>query len=144
MRKYFIKSILFLMPTIFFHQNSFSAMTDSQVNVIVAYIASSDMMVKLKKSKCGYVIKRTLPTVSSVVSEIKTYLKGEDLNEIISFYNSPEFEVKMKKNDYFIDGFLANSAKDGVDEKTSCGLLLGIVASKDNKAEWEKIKNNIK
>ena len=113
-----------------------------QAKVIGAYLTSTDISAKLKQSPCGYILKKKeLPTLKSRIEEVRANLRGNDLKEYNTFVNSSEFEKKMAKNQDFIDGYLLNIKKDGLDEKTACGLLVGFTTPPALKAEsdWREL-----
>ena len=109
--------------------------TFDRSNVIGAYLASSDMTIKLKSSNCGYIFKKAIPSFKSRLIEVQSYLSGSDLKELNAFVSSSEFNKKMNKNQEFINGYLSSIKKDGIDDKTACGLLVGFITPTSVKAE---------
>jgi hypothetical protein len=101
-----------------------------------AYIAINDLFEKLKKSKCGYVIKKSY-NFKSALNEVTPYLNNKDRNELLLWVSTQKFKNKLAKNDEFINGFLNVAAKD-MDEKTLCGMLVSIAAISHLKAtnDW--------
>lgn len=113
----------------------FAEMPAAQANAIGAYLAASDLMAKLKASRCGYIFRKVVPTLESRIVEVRGTLKGDDLKEFDYYVATSEFKQKMSKNQEFIDGYLLNIKKDGIDDKTACGLLVGFVTPMSVKAE---------
>lgn len=113
----------------------FAAMPFEEAKVLGTHLAAVDVLSKLKSSKCGYIFKKTIPTLDSKILETQHLLKGNDLLDFNSYVLSSEFKAKMLKNQDFIDGSLQNFRKDGMDAKTACGLLIGSFTPISIKAE---------
>lgn len=80
------------------------------------------MMEKLSKSKCGYIVKKPY-SVQSALNEILPYFNSPDKEEVLSFIKSPKFQREQAENEEFMEDFLRAGKRDGLDEKTLCGML---------------------
>lgn len=140
--KHSLQLIPILLMTLSF-KNTY-AITFEQAFITGKYLAYSDLLVKIKNSECGYMLKKPPPPVKKVMNEVKSYLKDADSKELDIYFNSIESEAKMKKNDDLINDSLSNWKKNGMDGKTACGMTVGSLASINPKLEWENIKNNLK
>ncbi len=95
-----------------------------------AYLAATDVMIKLSQSECGYITKEK-PNISlqETTDEILQHLNEQDAKELLSYIESQAFKDQMVENDEFISGFMSVGAEgDELDEKTLCGMLLSNVA----------------
>ena len=135
-----MKKLLFIITAsgIFFLFNSKVLAGDSNFDrskIIGSYLASVDMTAKLKSSKCGYIFKKDIPSFKSRLIEVQSYLSDPELKELNTTITALEFNIKMSKNQDFIDGYLLNLKKDGIDDKTACGLLVGFITATNVKYE---------
>lgn len=125
---------------------SFAEMPLVQAKAIGAYLSAADVMSKLTTSRCGYIFKKKIPSLDSKIVEVQRTLKGNDLKEFNLYTSSTDFKAKMLENQEFIDGYLLNIKKDGIDDKTACGLLVGFFSPLAVKAEkdWREVSNQSK
>jgi hypothetical protein len=110
-------------------------------NALGQYLAAIDILERLSKSKCSYIVRRNF-RVKEAVKEAQKYLNDKDIREFERWLHSSQFKSKMAKNQTFIDGFLRVSIQDGIDEKTACGMLVTTVSTLYKKAEkqWNSAK----
>jgi hypothetical protein len=88
------------------------------------YITASDILIKLKQSKCGYVIKRPVKNIDEVTKEIFSYLNKSDHKAFIEYLNSAEFKTKLQKNNQLINQAISTT-NSATDPSTGCGLAVG-------------------
>lgn len=113
-----------------------------QWKIIGAYLAATDMSLKMKQSVCGYALKkREMPSLKSRIAEVRSYLTSNDLSEFNLYVNSPEFSKKMSRSKEIIDDVFIKLKNEGYDDQTACGLLVGFNSSSALKAEndWREM-----
>ena len=91
------------------------------------YLSAADIQARFKNSKCGYAMKRVPPTIYERRDEILKVLNANDAREFNHYFNSSEFLRLLQSNQDFINQFMRNAVTDGLDRKTSCGMLAGAI-----------------
>ena len=107
------------------------------------YAIINDIFEKLTKSECGYAINKSY-SLNETLNEIFLYLNNEDREEFIAFLDSEKFKNDLAENDSFISGTINAGKKDGLDEKTICGMLVTIASMSYETAQnqWEFAKEH--
>ena len=109
-----------------------------------AYLAATDVMIKLSQSECGYAVKeKSKLSLEDTRNEILQYLNEQDTKEFNSYVESQDFKDQMAENNNFINGFMnAGKGEGELDDKTLCGMLLQNVALQYSaaKQKWEDAK----
>ena len=103
----------------------------------------NDIFEKLTKSECGYAINKSY-SLNKTLNEIFLYLDNKDREEFIAFLDSEKFKNDLAENDSFISETINAGKKDGLDEKTICGMLVTIASMSYEKAQnqWEFAKEH--
>lgn len=108
---------------------------------IGGYLIANDMFEKLSESECGYIVNRTY-SFDAALKETMPYLSEPDKRELRSFLASKKFKKDLEENNEFIRGFMRAGKKDGLDERTICGMIASNIAVIYQKAKqkWEYAK----
>ena len=101
----------------------------------------NDIFEKLTKSECSYAINKSY-SLNKTLNEIFLYLNNKDREEFIAFLDSEKFKNDLAENNSLISEFINAGKKDGLDEKTLCGMLISIASMSYQKAEkqWDYAK----
>ena len=107
------------------------------------YLIINDLYERLNNSVCGYAINRSY-SFDEALDEIFFYLNDNDKIEISNFLKSQKFKNDLVENSFFINEFLVSGKKDGLDEKTLCGMLISIASISYEQAQiqWDFAKEN--
>ena len=107
------------------------------------YAIINDIFEKLTKSECGYAINKSY-SLNKTLNEIFLYLNSNDREEFIAFLASEKFKNDLVENDTFISETINAGKKDGLDEKTICGMLVTIASMSYQKAQiqWDYAKEH--
>ena len=107
------------------------------------YLIINDLYERLNNSVCGYAINRNY-SFNEALDEIFLYLNDNDKIEISNFLKSQKFKNDLVENSLFINEFLVSGKKDGLDEKTLCGMLISIASISYEQAQiqWDFAKEN--
>jgi len=102
------------------------------------YLIINDLYERINNSVCGYAINRSY-SYDEALDEIFLYLNTNDKQELKGFLKSQKFKNDLVENSLFINEFLMNGKKDGLDEKTLCGMLISIASISYQKAQnqWD-------
>ena len=98
---------------------------------------------RLNKSVCSYAINRSY-SYDEALDEVLLYLNTNDKKAFKDFLDSRKFKNDLVENSLFINEFLLNGKKDGLDEKTLCGMLISIASISYQKAQnqWDFAKEH--
>ena len=98
---------------------------------------------RLNKSVCSYAINRSY-SYDEALDEVFLYLNTNDKQAFKDFLDSRKFKNDLVENSLFINEFLLNGKKDGMDEKTLCGMLISIASISYQKAQnqWDFAKEH--
>jgi hypothetical protein len=98
---------------------------------------------RLNKSVCSYAINRSY-SYDEALDEVLLYLNTNDKKAFKDFLDSRKFKNDLVENSLFINEFLLNGKKDGMDEKTLCGMLISIASISYQKAQnqWDFAKEH--
>ena len=98
---------------------------------------------RLNKSVCSYAINR-IYSYDEALDEVFLYLNTNDKQAFKDFLDSRKFKNDLVENSLFINEFLLNGKKDGMDEKTLCGMLISIASISYQKAQnqWDFAKEH--
>lgn len=109
-----------------------------------AYMHATDMMQKLQNSKCGYIFKKKTYSFDNAVKEIMQHLRPRDRGELQSILDGEENKKERQDNARYIDDWLRSMSREGMDEKTACGMLVSNIGTIYNKATkgWEYAKQH--
>jgi hypothetical protein len=107
------------------------------------YAIINDIFEKLTKSECGYAINKSY-SLNETLNEIFLYLNSNDREEFIAFLESEKFKNDLVENDTFISETINAGKKDGLDEKTICGMLVTIASMSYETAQiqWDYAKEH--
>ena len=98
---------------------------------------------RLNKSVCSYAINRSYSYDESL-DEVFLYLNTNDKKEFKNFLDSRKFKNDLVENSLIINEFLLNGKKDGLDEKTLCGMLISFASTsyKKSQNQWDYAKEH--
>ena len=98
---------------------------------------------RLNKSVCSYAINRSY-SYDEALDEVLLYLNTNDKKAFKDFLDSRKFKNDLVENSLIINEFLLNGKKDGMDEKTLCGMLISIASISYQKAQnqWDFAKEH--
>lgn len=139
-----IQSVIASSVVFFMCSSSFGQTTDLEVGLAAGtYLGAVDLLEKMSESPCGYAINKEY-SLSEATDVVLNHLSSPMKSEVDSYINGPEGQAKFKENDAFISGFLSASEKDGIDEKTACGMLITNAALLRNNAakDWSDMLFN--
>ena len=107
------------------------------------FLIINDLFEKLNQSECGYAINKSF-TYDKALDEIYLYLNNKDKQELKVFLKSQKFKNDLIENSLFISEVLVAGKKDGLDEKTICGMLISIASMSYEKAQnqWDFAKEH--
>ncbi len=107
------------------------------------YLIINDLFEKLNNSVCSYAINRSY-SYDETLDEIFFYLNTGDKQELLEFLESRKFKNDLVENSLFINEFLVSGKKDGLDEKTLCGMLISIASIPYEQAQiqWDFAKEH--
>lgn len=144
MSKKMIIVLLFVMTQFLFSSTTFAEYNSGKLGeAIGGYLIANDLLDKLSESKCGYAVKKN-DSFNAAMEEVMPYLNGRDKKMFRSFIASNEFKRELEENNEFINGYLHAANKDGLDEKTICGMILSNIAMTYQIAQqqWDYAKQN--
>jgi hypothetical protein len=109
-----------------------------------AYMMAIDMMEKLQHSRCGYMFEKKTYRFDDAVKEVMQYLRPKDKKELQVFLDGEENRKERHDNTRYIENWLRSIAREGRDEKKTCVLFVGNIATIYNSAttKWEYAKQN--
>ena len=98
---------------------------------------------RLNKSVCSYAINRSY-SYDEALDEVFLYLNTNDKQEFKNFLDSRKFKNDLVENSLIINEFLLNGKKDGLDEKTLCGMLISFASTsyKKSQNQWDYAKEH--
>jgi len=98
---------------------------------------------RLNKSVCSYAINRSY-SYDEALDEVFLYLNTNDKKEFKNFLDSRKFKNDLVENSLIINEFLLNGKKDGLDEKTLCGMLISFASTsyKKSQNQWDYAKEH--
>ena len=117
--------------------------SDALIDVAVPYLVSADLHTKLSHGSCSYVSFRQAPSIELRIEEVRRALNDRDALEFVAFLNSPEYQAKLRHNQKILDDLLEGFSV-GVDRKTACGMLWGVLTPTFIKAEndWGSLRKD--
>lgn len=142
MNKNTISCIIAILAIFLFTSQALSEYNSEKLaQSIGGYLTATDMFEKVTKSECGYVVKKKYSLISAV-DEVMPYLRKQDRKEIESFLKNEIFIKQLEDNNKFLSGFMQAGAKDGLDKKTLCGMLVSTISLVYQKsvADWNYAK----
>ena len=109
-----------------------------------AYMMAIDMMEKLQHSRCGYMFEKKTYRFDDAVKEVMQYLRPRDQKELQAFLDGEEKRKARQDNARDIEDWLRSIAREGRDERKTCVLFVGNIATIYNSAatKWEYAKHN--
>lgn len=109
-----------------------------------AYLIAIDMILQLQKSQCGYIFKKQKHNFNRTVKEVLSYLRPDDQKQLQVFLDGEEFRKAQDDNKRFIQESLRSLEREGLDEKTSCGMFASNTAMvhEQAKQKWEYAKEH--
>ncbi len=115
-----------------------------KAQIIGGYIGGQSMMVELKRSPCSYVIQREY-LLSDALKEVLPYLTENEADEMMGYVKSDSFKRQVLDNANMIKSGLAAAKKDGLDEKTACGILTSTFSQVYSAAseKWKALKKTL-
>lgn len=132
---------IFSFALVLFPQHAFAQYNAGKLGEAAGgFLNSVDMVIQLKSSKCGYVIRKEYSFKQSLI-EVKSYLKEKDRKELDRFLKQ-NYTKMQNDNKYFIDDSLRAGERDGLDKKTLCGIISSQTALvyKYAQQKWEYAK----
>jgi hypothetical protein len=114
-----------------------------------AYATSVDLLEQLSRSSCGYAVKKHY-SLAQTIREIEAQAKPAQEEALARYLKSAEFQQELKriraKNQQFISGFIDNAKSGGLDDKTTCGMVLGSALSSFQAAsqDWQEVMKHVK
>lgn len=107
------------------------------------YLIINDLFEKLNQSECSYAINKSY-SYGEALDEIYLYLNNKDKQELKVFLKSQKFKNDLIENSLFINEYFIAGKRDGLDEKTLCGMLISIVSVTYQQAQnqWDFAKEH--
>ena len=104
------------------------------------YLRTVDIMEKIQYSRCSYLV-NTKYSFKETLSEVLLYMNTSERSQIAMFIQNGAFSNSLP----FIENIFQGFIKDGRDEKSACGLVVGMVSSEFSSArkEWNAIKSSL-
>ena len=98
---------------------------------------------RLNKSVCSYAINKSY-SYDEALDEVFLYLNTNDKKAFKDFLDSRKFKNDLVENSLIINEFLLNGKKDGLDEKTLCGMLISFASTsyKKSQNQWDYAKEH--
>ena len=98
---------------------------------------------RLNKSVCGYAIDRSY-RYDEALEEVFLYLNTNDKQEYKDLLDSRKYKNDLVENSLMINEFLLNGKKNGLDEKTLCGMLISFASTsyKKSQNQWDYAKEH--
>ena len=117
--------------------------SNALIDAAVPYLVSADLHTKLSRGDCSYVSSVQAPSIELRTQEVSTVLNDRDKLEFITFIKSTEYKVKLRRNQTILND-LFRGFSVGVDKKTACGMLWGVLVPTFLKAEkdWARARKN--
>ena len=100
---------------------------EKRAEALGAYVASTNLLEALSNSECEYLFKQKSDTLTALTS-LAPHLSAEEKSELLAMMKSGDLTAKLSENRAIISGFLSVATKDGLDQKTACGVLVGFLA----------------
>jgi hypothetical protein len=104
------------------------------------YFRTVDMMEKLQYSRCSYLV-NTKYSFKDALSEVFLSMNTSERKQIAMFIQNGAFSNSLS----VIKNILGGVIRDGYDEKSACGLVVGMVSSKFSSAqkEWNLVTSSL-
>jgi hypothetical protein len=85
------------------------------------YLTAVDMNERIQKSRCAYAYRKRIFSLNSALEEVMPMLELSEKRELMDMISSG----KLDENQGILDGYFESAARDGLDDKTACGLVVG-------------------
>lgn len=95
------------------------------------YLTANHMLLQLKHSDCGYVLKKPVKSMSESIDYALSFLNADDRLEVANQIQSREFQTKLANNKLFIEQSILRLEKE-VDKNTACGFVAANVTATSN------------
>ena len=107
------------------------------------YLIINHLYERLNNSVCSYAINRSY-SYDDALNEVFLYLNTNDKQDFKDFLDSRKFKNDLVENSLIINEFLLNGKKDGLDEKTLCGMLISLasVSYENAQNQWDYAKEH--
>ena len=107
------------------------------------YLIINHLYERLNNSVCSYAINRSY-SYDDALNEVFLHLNTNDRKEFKDFLESQKYKNDLIENSLIINEFLVSGKKDGLDEKTICGMLISIASISYEQAQiqWDFAKEN--
>ena len=101
------------------------------------YLAAIDMMERMQNSRCAYLFEEKKYSLNSTLDEVMPLLDLSEKRDLFGVISSG----KLEENKTILDSFFESASKNSLDEKTSCGLVVGAFAGvyKQNINNWKDL-----
>lgn len=113
-------------------------------SMMAQYIESQDLIIQLRSTKCGYLIKIKVKNYEELKREIYASiypkLNDKERTELSNIYDA-QFQRLHHANKIALEKNLKLFSDNGMDDKSACGLLVGNVSPQFQKAlnDWERV-----
>lgn len=104
------------------------------IDAMIPYIAINDVMEKISNTSCSATV-RFENTTQSAIQETTARLKSQDQGWVRSYLSSPKGNARLANNTTYINRFLSDAQKEGMDERTACSTLAGMVLTLHHQAK---------
>jgi hypothetical protein len=123
---------------LFMATNTWSIGRDIVAEKAGQYLRTVDMMEKLQYSRCSYLV-NTKYSFEDALSEVFLSMNTSERTHIAMFIQNGAFSNSLP----FIKNIFQGFIRDGHDEKSACGLVVGMVSSEFSSAqkEWNSVKS---
>ncbi|MEA5670513.1 hypothetical protein VA602_04090 [Pseudomonas sp. MH2] len=96
------------------------------IDAMVPYVAINDVMEKISRRQCSSAV-HFENTARGAIQETTARFKSQDQDWVRSYFSSPNGKARLANNDTYIERFLSDAKKEGMDEHTACATLAGMV-----------------
>lgn len=109
------------------------------IDAMAEYVAINDVMEKLSQTTCSQTV-HFENTTAAAIQETTEHFRKQDQNWIKAYLSSPKANARLANHSTYIDRFLTEARQEGMDEKTACATLAGMVLTLHHtaKGNWEK------
>ncbi|MNJ42709.1 hypothetical protein D3C77_376840 [compost metagenome] len=104
------------------------------IDAMIPYVAINDVMEKLSKTTCSATVSFE-NTTKSAIQETTARFKSQDQDWIRSYLSGPRGNARLANNTTYIERFLSDAQKEGMDERSACATLAGMVLTLHHQAK---------
>lgn len=142
MKIQYISSIALIIISLSHVASSSERSINNQLGEVVGnLLTTTDILERLSKTDCSYLIKKNYNVKSSINKIILSFPKNEQ-PQLSKIFRGKGFTEKLEQNIKLINGYFEAGKKDGLDKKTLCGMFVAKVSTlhQSNKTSWITVK----